>query len=86
MARIYGNAVAIDGGEIGLVNKIDGGEIGSFYPLLPETYTGATEVTPTQYTQVLNTNGKMVITNITVNPIPSNYGLVTWNGSVLTVS
>ena len=86
MARIYGNAVAIDGGEIDLINNIDGGEIGSFYPLLPETYTGETVITPTQYTQVLNTNGKMVITNITVNPIPSNYGLVTWNGSVLTVS
>lgn len=27
MARIYGNAVAIDGAEIGLSLKIDGGEI-----------------------------------------------------------
>lgn len=52
---------------------------------LPE-YTGAVEVTPSPETQVLETEGKSVYSNITVNPIPSNYGLVTWNGSVLTVS
>lgn len=49
-------------------------------------YHGATEVTPTQSTQVLNTNGYVLRDNITVNPIPSNYGLITWNGSILTVS
>lgn len=49
-------------------------------------YTGTLEVTPTQETQTLLTQGLFVDSNITVNPIPSNYGLITWNGSVLTVS
>lgn len=49
-------------------------------------YTGKTEVTPSRETQILNTAGLVVNQNIKVNPIPSNYGLITWNGSVLTVS
>lgn len=51
-----------------------------------ETYQGAYEVTPSQQTQVLPTNGKVLTDDITVKPIPSNYGLITWNGSILTVS
>lgn len=50
------------------------------------TYTGVTEATPSTERQVFNTAGKVVLKNFVVNPIPSNYGLVTWNGSVLTVS
>lgn len=49
-------------------------------------YDGATEVTPTQETQTLETQGFRLLENIVINPIPSNYGLITWNGSVLTVS
>ena len=49
-------------------------------------YQGATEITPTQETQVLETYGCIVPENITVNPIPQNYGLITWNGATLTVS
>ena len=49
-------------------------------------YIGPVEVTPTQETQVLHTGGFLVGQDITVNPIPSNYGLITWNGAVLTVS
>lgn len=51
-----------------------------------EEYTGQTEVTPSQEEQVLQTAGLIVNQNIKVNPIPSNYGLITWNGSILTVS
>ena len=51
-----------------------------------ETYDGTYSVTPTQQAQTLNTAGKFLEHNVTVNPIPSNYGLVTWNGSVLTIS
>ena len=29
---------------------------------------------------------KKFFKNIRINPIPSNYGLITWDGSVLTVS
>ena len=49
-------------------------------------YTGAYTVTPTQQLQTLSTQGKTMTSNVTVNPIPSNYGLITWDGSVLTVS
>ena len=49
-------------------------------------YDGITEVTPSNQAQVLQTSNKALTRNIVVNPIPSNYGLVTWNGSVLTVS
>jgi len=53
---------------------------------VPDPYEGATVVTPSPDTQVLATSGKTVLGDITVNPIPSNYGLITWDGSVLTVS
>ena len=55
-------------------------------PIYPNQYTGATEVTPSAETQTLPTSGLMMAANITINPIPSNYGLVTWDGSTLTVS
>ena len=51
-----------------------------------DPYTGEYTVTPTDEAVVLNTNGLRMTDNITVNPIPSNYGLITWNGSTLTVS
>ena len=49
-------------------------------------YHGEYEVTPTQETQVLHTAGERLLRDVVVNPIPSNYGLITWNGSVLTIS
>jgi len=54
--------------------------------VLPPTYDGAYEVTPTEDTQILETHGKIMAHDVQVNPIPNNYGLITWNGSVLTVS
>lgn len=49
-------------------------------------YSGPYEWTPTQDMQTIEINGLKAIENITINPIPSNYGLITWNGSTLTVS
>jgi len=49
-------------------------------------YDGATEFTPTRETQVVVTARKVLLDNITINPIPQNYGLVTYNGSVITIS
>lgn len=65
-------------GELGIITEIHGGA----YP----EYTGPTTITPTTETQILNTNQKSVLSDITINPIPNNYGLITWNGSALTVS
>ena len=59
---------------------------GSMYAVGPPLYTGPYEFTPTQSTQVVEIDGKRAEGDITINPIPSNYGLITWNGSVLTVS
>lgn len=51
-----------------------------------QEYDGEYEITPTTETQVLHTAGLMARRDITINPIPNNYGLITWNGSTLTVS
>ena len=51
-----------------------------------ESYTDSYMITPTQSTQVLFTNNKYMKDNLIINPIPKNYGLVTWNGSYLTIS
>ena len=51
-----------------------------------QTYTGEYEATPSAETQTLNTEGLRLTRNVTVNPIPQNYGLITYNGAVLTVS
>ena len=58
---------------------------GVVYIDYPE-YEGETEVTPGAEAHTLETNGTLLRSNITINPIPSNYGLVAWDGSVLTVS
>ena len=49
-------------------------------------YTGAYEVTPTRETQVLHTAARTLAQDVVVNPIPHNYGLITYNGSTITVS
>lgn len=54
--------------------------------ILPDEYEGAYTVTPSSATQTLATTDRWLIHDIVINPIPSNYGLITWNGSVLTVS
>lgn len=50
------------------------------------SYTGAYEFTPTQELQTVYIENKRATQNIVINPIPNNYGMITWNGSVLTVS
>ena len=90
------NTVVVDG-ELSLIfdelaegslEIPESGECGVFMAMREAypTYTGPTVITPTQETQTLQTMMKTVTENIIVNPIPSNYGLITWNGSVLTVS
>ena len=49
-------------------------------------YHGTYEVTPTQQTQTLPTANKVLTDNVVINPIPNNYGLITYNGSTITVS
>lgn len=49
-------------------------------------YDGPYEFTPSQETQYAETADKVLINRIRINPIPSQYGLVTYNGSIITVS
>lgn len=51
-----------------------------------DPYEGDYTITPSAETQVLETSGKRMTGDITVNPIPSNYGRIEWNGATLTVS
>lgn len=54
--------------------------------VLPPSYGGDYEITPAEEAQILETDQLYMQGDITINPIPSNYGLITWNGSTLTVS
>ena len=65
-------------GEVGIVTKVVEHDL--------PVYTGETAITPSEEEQVLATAERVVTRNIVINPIPSNYGLITWNGSTLTVS
>lgn len=49
-------------------------------------YEGEYEITPTTQEQTIPIIGLTARQNITVNPIPSNYGLITRVGAILTVS
>lgn len=49
-------------------------------------YTGEYEFTPSSETQTIPIYNKIASADIVINPIPSNYGLISWNGSTLTVS
>lgn len=49
-------------------------------------YDGNYDITPTAELTVLETQGKALSADIIIQPIPSNYGLITWDGSVITVS
>lgn len=49
-------------------------------------YDGPYMITPSQQTQTLQTAGKTLSQNVTVKPIPQNYGLITYNGSYIKVS
>lgn len=50
------------------------------------SYDGPTTVTPSEAVQTLATADSAVHDDITINPIPSNYGLITYSGSIITVS
>lgn len=51
-----------------------------------EHYHGTSEVTPCDHDVVLETAGLFMDDPITIHAIPNNYGLITWDGSALTVS
>lgn len=64
-------------------------QIGLETPVVTSTvpeYTGEYDITPSGQAQVFGTNGTKLTHDFVVEPIPSNYGLITWDGSTITVS
>ena len=59
---------------------------GSMYAIGTPYYDGSYTITPTSETQVIDIKELRGRDDITINPIPNNYGLITWNGSTLMVS
>lgn len=51
-----------------------------------DPYIGDYTITPSADTQIIETRNLRMTDNFTIEPIPNNYGLITWNGSVITVS
>lgn len=66
-----------ESGEVGVITTLREG-----YP----EYTGSTVVTPSRERQTLATAMKAVLSDIIIEPVPHNYGLISWDGSTLTVS
>ena len=56
----------------------------AYLPVNP--YMEPYEVTPSMEEQVLETDGHSMTANVVVHKIPSNYGLITYDGSKLVVS
>lgn len=84
---IAGDIVVLDGGEIILENVVDGGEIGSTTAIVP--LLQAKTITPSEVEQTVlpdTSSGYFGLSSVTVEAIPSNYGRITWNGHILTVS
>ena len=51
-----------------------------------QKYDGPLEFTPSDESQIVETSERVLLSNIIINPIPSNYGKISYNGSVLTVT
>ena len=51
-----------------------------------QPYDGEYTISPSNETQVLATKNLRMTDDLTINPIPQNYGLITWDGTTITVS
>lgn len=80
----------IDLGSMDFTARVSGGQ-GFPAHMVPRDeaipdYTGPYEVTPSDSEQALSTHGRTLRRDVVVAKIPSNWGRITWDGSVLTVS
>lgn len=55
-------------------------------PIESEHYSGPYEVEPSAEQKILPTAGYFMEYDVVVSAIPEQYGLITWDGSTLTVS
>lgn len=51
-----------------------------------DPYEGEYVVTPSDQVQTLETKNLWMTGNVVVGAIPQNYGQITWDGSIITVS
>lgn len=49
-------------------------------------YEGETTFTPSQETQIIPTRHTVLLSDITINPIPSNYGRITYSGGIISIT
>lgn len=79
----------VDNNEINLsVGDSDGLSLsaGEVVNIGAEKYDGPYEWTPSKETQTIPIKDKQATADITIQPIPNNYGLITYNGVTITVS
>ena len=51
-----------------------------------DPYIGKYTIDPNTELQILSTKNLRMLNDVVINPIPNNYGLITWNGEFLIVS
>ena len=79
----------VDNNEINLsVGDSDGLSLsaGEIVNIGAEKYDGSYEWTPSTETQTIPIKDQQATADITIQPIPNNYGLITYNGVTITVS
>lgn len=83
--RIRGqlSPVASMTGNLSSEASVDGGL--TIPATVARKYTGDYSVIPNDNQQVLETEGLMLTENIVIEPVPSYYGRILWDGSVITV-
>ena len=59
---------------------------GSMYAVGPPYYEGSYDIVPSSEAQTIHIDGMRAAHDLIIEPIPSNYGLITWDGSTITVS
>lgn len=70
--------VAVNGDKVGTLKAVgSGGGV--------PAYRGPTEYAPCDHTVVVPVKGYRMKENIIIDPVPSNYGRLIWNGHTLTV-
>ena len=73
--------VSVEGDNLGTLQSIDQGGVAQ----PTNAYEGPYTVTPGLSRQTLDTTGKVMTEDVTIEKIPSNYGRIDWNGSRLLV-
>lgn len=49
-------------------------------------YEGEYEIIPSETEQIIHARNMRMTSDVTIAPIPQNYGLITWDGTTITVS